>query len=132
MTDVFKKLNLKDEQEIVVLNAPDSFRPELSALAGVRVVDDLARVKEVRFALAFVIRQAEVDAISRALAPKARGDALIWFAYPKGTSKKYHCEFNRDNGWGVIRELGWQGVRMVAIDGDWSALRFRRTEYIQK
>jgi hypothetical protein len=25
-------------------------------------------------------------------------DALFWFAYPKKSSKKYQCEFNRDNG----------------------------------
>jgi hypothetical protein len=132
MSAIFKKLNLKDEKEIVVLNAPDSFKPELASLGGVKVVHDLAKSKEIHFVLAFVIKQTEVDAISREVAPKAKGDALIWFAYPKGTSKKYKCEFNRDNGWAVINGLGWQGVRMVAIDEDWSALRFRRMEYSQK
>jgi len=132
MSEVFKKLNLKDEKEIVVLNAPDSFKTELAALENVKVMRDPAQPKEVHFALAFVIKQADVDTISRSLAPKAKGDALIWFAYPKGTSKKYKCEFNRDNGWAVINALGWQGVRMVAIDEDWSALRFRRVEYIKK
>jgi hypothetical protein len=28
-------------------------------------------------------------------------------------------------------ELGFEGVRQVAIDEDWSALRFRRAEYIR-
>lgn len=28
--------------------------------------------------------------------------------------------------------LGFAGVRQVAIDDDWSALRFRRVEYIKK
>ncbi len=30
----FAKLNLKDQDEIVVLNAPASFEPELKALQG--------------------------------------------------------------------------------------------------
>ena len=131
MSSVFKKMNLKDEKEIVVLNAPESFSPELAALKGVKILRDAGKVPEIQYALAFVTKQAEVDAISRAVAPKARGDAQVWFAYPKGTSKKFKCEFNRDNGWAVINGLGWRGIRMVAIDEDWSALRFRRMEYIK-
>jgi hypothetical protein len=65
------------------------------------------------------------------LAAAAQGDALLWFAYPKGTSKRYQCEFNRDTGWGVIRGAGFESVRMVAIDADWSAVRFRRLNFIK-
>ena len=131
MSAIFKKMNLKDEKEIVVLNAPDSFLPELKTLGEVNVIRETKGLKEVGYALAFVTKQAELDYISRALAPKAMGDAQVWFAYPKGTSKKFQCEFNRDNGWNVIKGLGWQPVRQVAIDEDWSALRFRRVEYIK-
>jgi len=31
----------------------------------------------------------------------------------------------------VLGELGFEPVRLVAIDEDWSALRFRRTEFIK-
>lgn len=57
---------------------------------------------------------------------------LLWFAYPKGTSKKYKCDFNRDDGWEPLRKLGFDTVRQVAIDEDWSALRFRRVEFIKR
>jgi hypothetical protein len=40
------------------------------------------------------------------------------------------CEFNRDKGWGVLARSGFDCVRQVAIDEDWSALRFRRIEFI--
>ena len=56
---------------------------------------------------------------------------MVWFAYPKGTSKRYTCDFNRDTGWQVIRDAGFDSVRQVAIDEDWSAMRFRRVEYIK-
>ena len=62
---------------------------------------------------------------------KARGDAVLWFAYPKGSSKKYKCEFNRDTGWHVLGAAGFEPVRQVAIDQDWSALRFRRAGFIK-
>ena len=65
------------------------------------------------------------------LVSKAKGDALLWFAYPKATSRKYVCEFNRDTGWDALRAVGFESVRVVAIDEDWSALRFRRVEFMK-
>ena len=131
MPTLFQKLNLKDQTEIIVLNAPPSFERELAGLTGVGVVRELKKTKSVGFALAFATKQAEVDTMAKALAAKATGDALLWFAYPKGTSKRYRCEFNRDTGWNVLRTLGFDSVRVVAIDEDWSALRFRRVGYIK-
>ena len=131
MSKLFDKLNLKDHREILVVNAPASFEFELAALAGVIVLRDPAKVKVVRFALAFATAQAEVDRLAKLLSAKAEGDALLWFAYPKGTSKKYKCDFNRDTGWSVLKRAGFDTVRAVAIDEDWSALRFRRVEFIK-
>jgi hypothetical protein len=85
----------------------------------------------VHFAIVFATKQAEVDHYASLLAPKLEGDAVLWFCYPKGSSKKYTCEFNRDNGWAVLGQLGLEGVRMVAIDEDWSALRFRKATHIK-
>lgn len=127
---IFKKLNLTDQKAICVLDAPDSFRRELATLKGVKVAESLSAAGELAFALAFVTRKAEVDKVAKALAKKAQGDAIVWFAYPKGTSKKYRCDFNRDSGWDVLKKSGFDTVRQVAIDEDWSALRFRRTEFI--
>ena len=131
MTPLFNKLNLKGQKEIVVLNAPESFEGELDALEGVTVHRDASALKRVEFALAFVITNAQLAAAADAILPKAQGDAVVWFAYPKGTSKRYRCEFNRDNGWAPMGAAGFEGVRMVAIDEDWSALRFRRVEHIK-
>src|SRR5215813_6438260 len=131
MSAIFNKLNLKDQTEILVLNAPESFEPELASLENVKIRRNTQDVKEIAFSLAFVTRQKEVDTIANAVAKKAKGDALVWFAYPKGSSKKYKCEFNRDTGWAALGAAGFEGVRMVAIDEDWSAVRFRRVEFIK-
>ena len=131
MSAIFKKLNLKDEVEVVVVNAPQSFEAELAKLDTVRVVRDPAMVRAISFALAFASTQAELDKVSRSLTRKADGDAIVWIAYPKKTSRRYKCEFNRDSGWEVLGSAGFETVRMVAIDEDWSALRFRRAEYVK-
>jgi hypothetical protein len=43
-------------------------------------------------------------------------DVLLWFAFPKGTSKRYTGDFHRDAGWHVIRDAGFDSVRQIAID----------------
>ena len=131
----FQKLNLKDQKQILVLNAPASFEPELKSLRGGGISPDVQRdlkgVEQIEFSLAFVTTQKEVDTLGKAIAKKAEGDAVVWFAYPKGSSKKYKSEIHRDSGWKVLGDAGFEPVRMVAIDEDFSAVRFRRVEFIK-
>jgi len=131
MGGIFEKLNLKDQQEILVLHAPESFQPELARLPVLTIHHHIESVSQIGFVLAFVTRKAEVDALAGPVAAHALGDATVWFAYPKGTSKKYKCDFNRDTGWDALNAAGFDTVRAVAIDEDWTALRFRRKEYIK-
>jgi len=126
-----EKLLLKDHSEILVLNAPESIEPELARLPVASIHRSLKGLRDVRFSLAFVTRQDEVDALVPQLAARAKGDATLWFAYPKGTSKKFKCDFNRDTGWSALKAAGFETVRSIAIDEDWTGLRFRRKEYIK-
>ncbi len=73
MSAVSKKLNLKDQTEIVVLGAPATFEPEIAALRGVTVRRSLGGVRTVTFALAFVTRQAEVDELAEVADEPRRG-----------------------------------------------------------
>jgi hypothetical protein len=131
MGPIFTKLNLKDQEPVVVLNAPAEFEPELAELDGRRVVRDLDEVAAVAFALAFARERAELDPLCAALAAKAPGDATLWIAYPKKSSKRYRADFDRDRGWDVLGAAGFEPVRQVAIDADWSALRFRRVAHVE-
>src|SRR5688572_7226186 len=132
MNPIFKKLNFKDQSQLHIVNAPASFKKdmgEMTLLAEVKT--KLAGAEKMQFLLAFVTKQKEVDDLTSKVVSLIEGDGLIWFAYPKGTSKKYKCEFNRDNGWALLGKHGYEPVRMVAIDEDWSALRFRKAENIK-
>jgi len=131
MADVWGKLNLKDHDEIVVVNAPASFEPEVKALDGVTVKRRPADVEEITFFLAFVTKQKEVDDLATVVAKKSVPDAVVWFAYPKGTSKKYTSDISRDTGIQALGEAGFEPVRMVAIDEDWTGKRFRRVAFIK-
>jgi len=131
VADVWGKLNLKDHDEILVVNAPASFEREVKTLDGVTVKRKPADVKEIAFFLAFVTTQKEMDDLARVVAKKSVPDAVVWFAYPKGTSKKYTSEISRDTGNEALGEAGFEPVRMVAIDEDWTAKRFRRVAFIK-
>lgn len=129
---VFKKLNFKDQQQLYILNAPASFKPVMDEMKDFTTIKtSLSTAKTISFVLAFVSKQKEVDDVTKKVTPLMESDGIIWFAYPKGTSKKYTCEFNRDTGWNELGSRGYEGVRMVAIDEDWSALRFRKAEHIK-
>jgi len=131
MATLFDKLQLKGHNNMLVLNAPESFEVELSQLPVPHIHRSLEALAEITFSLAFVTRRADVDALTKKIAARAKGDAAVWFAYPKGTSKKYKCDFNRDTGWAELKKAGFDTVRSIAIDEDWTGLRFRRTELIK-
>ena len=131
MATLFDKLQLKGHEEIVVLNVPESFETALSQLPVLHIHRSLEARSEIRFSLAFVTKQDEVDVLAPKIAARAKGDAAVWFAYPKGSSKKYKCDFNRDTGWAALFAAGFDCVRSIAIDEDWTGLRFRRKEYIK-
>src|SRR3984885_10048774 len=128
---LFTKLNLKDQVQVVVLSAPQSFEAELDRLKGIDVRRDLPGASPISFLLAFVTKKSEIDSISKKIDKLAQGDAVVWLAYPKSTSKRYKCDFNRDTGWNALGAVGFESVRMVAIDEDWSAKRVRRVEFIK-
>lgn len=133
MSAIFRKLNLKGDGAVHVIDAPTSFEPELAEVGATNPVErSLDGVTGATFAMAFATRQHEVDAFAEAVARATEGDATVWIAYPKGSSKRYTCEFNRDSGWTSMGAAGFEPVRQVAIDEDWSALRFRRVEFIAK
>lgn len=127
MTPLFKKLNYKDQNPVLVLNPPPSFVDEQVAMSAIIEWP----TNPCAFVLAFATVQTEVDAYAADFAHRTDGDAVIWIAYPKGSSKRYTCDFNRDTGWEVLGKLGFEPVRQVAIDEDWSALRFRRVDFIK-
>jgi len=132
MDTIFSKLNYKEGQTIYVVNTPETFEAVLATIpTDIHVKKEILATDEVEFVLIFVTSKAELVALSNKICPLLKGDALFWMAYPKGTSKKYKCDFNRDNCWEIMKPSGMLPVRQIAIDNDWSALRFRKATFIK-
>ncbi|WP_373551327.1 hypothetical protein [Haliscomenobacter sp.] len=132
MEQLLKKLNYKDQSPVLLLNLPAELSDFARYVQSVtELVDHLDEVEKPQFALFFVTQLTEIETIAETLEGRLEDDTILWFVYPKGTSKRYKCNFNRDNGWAALGKLGLEPVRMVAVNEDWSALRFRRVEYIK-
>lgn len=132
MSTLFQKLNFKNQNPVLILNAPTSFEKNLKELSALTNVQrGLDKLEELDYALVFVLNCNEINQTIEILYPKLKGDAVLWFCYPKGSSKKYKSDVNRDNGWQKLGDFGLEPVRQVAIDDDWSALRFRKVTYIK-
>jgi hypothetical protein len=132
MTSLFKKLNYKEQPTIVAINSPKTFDIELKEMSGkATIIKNLKGFTETEFAICFVTTQTEIDNFIASIYKKLKGDAIIWLCYPKMTSKNYTCNFNRDTGWTGLGKYNLEPVRQVAIDEDFSALRFRKVEFIK-
>ena len=132
MNQVFKKLQFKNHDRILVLNAPAEFKAILNEMAAITsIYDEQITKKKFAFVLIFVKTCAEIRQYSTLTETHLDEDAILWFAYPKKSSKKYQADISRDEGWQPLGQLGFEGVRQIAIDEDWSALRFRRPTFIK-
>ncbi len=80
------------------------------------------------FALAFAPMKADLVKAARLLSPVIGKQAVLWFAYPKQSSKAYASDLNRDLCWEALAPFDLQAVRQIAVDEDWSALRFKAKE----
>ena len=109
-----KKLNLKPGAELRVLGKPKDV--ELGDVA----VTTSAKAEGV---LVFVKRVAELDAKCAPVVAAAREDRIAWVAYPK--AGQLGTDLNRDVLWKNLVKHKIQGVRQIALDSVWSAMRFR-------
>jgi hypothetical protein len=129
MMPLLKKLNYKNQPAIHIINAPTSFDVELKKLSEVAKIK--TTIASTNFIILFITQQIEINKLAPKIKKCAQDDGIIWFCYPKKSSKTYMCDFNRDTGWDALGNLGFEPVRMIAIDEDWSAIRFREAKFIK-
>jgi len=122
LNSVLKKLRFRGQNPVLLLGAPGEFEKN-SKDFGVPVHTSVRG--EYGFILAFVKSLAEGRKTAKVLKRAAAGGAVVWAAYPKGTSKKYKSDYNRDTGYALMAQYDLMGVSLVALDDDWSAMRFK-------
>jgi len=114
---VAAKLQLKPGMTVTVLRVPDTLTTELTTGC---VAAEAGAADAV---LVFAENRKQLLTDGEPLVEAARRDALAWLAYPKGG--QLGTDLNRESVVSLLAPRGIRPVRQVAIDGIWSALRFR-------
>lgn len=128
---VLKKLNFKDlGQPVLILNAPKAYDEVIGAFHG--KVHTEAVNDSYQFVQVFGTMNEELQTLGRKASTLVTEDGLLWLCYPKKSSKLYKgSDCSRETVTGMLSSEGYEPVRQIAIDDDWSALRFREVEKIK-
>lgn len=123
---VAKKLRLQEHKPLYLLKASADI---MAIFSGYDIKTALSGKQLISQAVIFAENKKTLDE----LIPKVNGrlddGALLWIAYPKKTGR-IKSEITRDNGWETVLAAGYEAVTQIAVDEDWSALRFRKSEAI--
>jgi hypothetical protein len=126
MQDIIKKFRFKDNG--LVLNAPTDIQNEFEKLGFKTCFDDTEKSKNT---VVFINNNQEYLDFLKTGLKNIESDSVLWFAYPKGTSK-IKTDINRDTIRVTGEEFGITTVTAISIDDTWSALRFRPIEKVGK
>ena len=118
-----KKLGIRENCSVVLVNAPERFDRKLEPLAkGSEVTSDASAAS---VAVLFVGSEAELARDFRPLAKTLPQKVALWIAWPKKASG-----VKTDLTENIVREfgldLGWVDYKICAIDETWSGLCFAR------
>ena len=124
-----KKLGIKAGHKVLVLNSPEGYIDSLSDLPqGVELSTDADGAFD--FIQVFVNSKAEVDNLAPTGLGALQPGGLLWFPYPKKTSK-IATDISRDTGWDRLAKAKMRPVSQISIDETWSALRFRPVDDVK-
>jgi hypothetical protein len=111
-----KKLKVPSAGKLAVMEPPEGFLEMIGRTA------DGTKLREGEWGTYDYV--AEVEKWAPIALRAVKTDGLLWMCYPKGSSK-LKTDLNRDRGWSVVQEAGWEGIALVSVDEIWSAMRFR-------
>jgi hypothetical protein len=127
MNPLWKKLHYNHQQKLLILNAPDEM---MKILHGINAKVDTDMKSKYPFILCFIHNRAEAEKVMVPLIHALEHDGYLWLCYPKQTSRNYRANINRDSLWELFKPTGFRPVSQIAIDDDWSALRFRESDRV--
>jgi hypothetical protein len=123
-----RKLQLKPGQRALLVNAPPGYRSALEPLpADVELAEDGEGPFD--FVQAFTRNRKELEEVLPRATAAVKPDALLWLTYPKGGARA-GTDLNRDILWASVAPHGLAGVSLIAVDGMWSAMRFRPADRV--
>jgi hypothetical protein len=132
LSPMAKKLRFAPEHRVAVLNAPDGYVAQLQP-GPAEVKTNLAPNDAYDGVLLFVKDVDELRRLGPAAIHAAKPAGLLWIIYPKGGKTKGATDLPATPWWvqrdvlgEITSQTGYKAVAFVAIDENWTALRFKR------
>jgi hypothetical protein len=122
-TPLLKKLGIKQNSSIALIDPPDGFSKSLGPLPeGAKLLDTPSR--DCSLTIWFVRSRKELDRRIKKIATDI-GSGLIWIVWPKKTSAMA-TDLSQVSVRGAGLAIGLVDFKVCAIDATWSGLLFKR------
>ena len=126
MQDIIKKFKFKDK--VIVINAPANLEIQFVELGFKTAFEPNLKSTNT---VVFINNNVEYLEFLKNQLVNIEADSVLWFAYPKGTSK-VKTNINRDTIRVTGEEYNITTVSAISIDDTWSGLRFRPIDRVGK
>jgi len=127
MNPILKKLHLTNNGPVLIMNAPDELS---SILEGINVEIHTEIEDYYDFIMVFAESIEEAEELMPDAINAFNGDGYLWFCYPKETSQHYDSDLDSGTILELFEPYDYEGVTLVSIHEDWSALRVRDVDDI--
>lgn len=125
-----KKLLIKPNNKVILLQAPDGFTSLLDPLPeGVSLSE--TGTGEYDAVLLFVLNSTELNSFLPTAMSHLRPESVFWICYPKKSSG-IASDLEMMQSWDELAKYDYQGVAAAAINEQWTALRFRPSSQVKK
>ena len=116
-----KKLGIKANSGLCVLNAPDHYATLVAPLPdAVRITNEFSSGADLVHL--FVTLRVELESHLTQMRPKLKPDGVIWVSWPKKASKA-PTDITEDTIRAVALPMGLVDIKVCAVDEKWSGLK---------
>lgn len=127
-----KKLRLLAEHSVAILNAPDGYMAQLHP-GPADMSTELESSRTYDAVQLFVRDTDELRRLGPAAINATKPNGLLWITYPKGGKTRGATDLPATPWWvqrdvlgEVTSQTGLKPVAFIAVDENWTALRFKR------
>jgi hypothetical protein len=133
---LLNKLSYKAQSRIAVINCDSQFVKTLAGELKEAEIDteidtEIDQKFLYDFMIFFVTNRSEIDPLVQKALHNISPDGVLWFCYPNKTSKRYTSDIDWEHGWEALNKVDYRKVRIVSVDENWTALRFRSSKFIK-
>ncbi len=124
-----KKLVIKPGNRVLILNPDALFIQTITQIESLSIETGQAS-GNFDAVILFANNIAELEKFVTIVTSVAKGNAILWIAYPKGSSG-VKSDISRDRGWESVNAQGFIPVSQVSFNEIWSLLRFKQASEVK-